>query len=210
MAASASGDELWVFNEDGRHLRTVDAFTGTTLYTFSYDGEGHLVGITDRDDRTTTIQRDAGGDATAVVAPGGARTELDVNSAGYATQIRDSAGQGTNLTYDAEGLLTQMTDRRGAQHSFSYDGDGRLTQDDGPAGHSLTLDRTEQTGGATVTVTSGAGRQTVYSITKQQDGDIEQTRTDFSGATSTLVRQLDGTRILTTPDGMTLEGGVHG
>ena len=97
-----------------------------------------------------------------------------------------------------------MVDRRGAQHSYSYDADGRLTQDNGPAGHSLSLARTEQTGGATVTVTSGAGRQTIYQIVKQQDGDIEQTRTAPSGATSTLVRKPDGTRILTTPDGMTL------
>lgn len=204
VAASANGDQLWVFDDEGRHLRTVDAFTGVTLYTFSYDGGGHLSGITDRDGRTTTIQRDPNGDPAAIVAPGGARTELDVNADGYAAEIRDSAGHPTDLTYDSAGLLTHMVDRRGANHSFTYDGEGRLTEDDGPAGHSLTLARTEQTGSATVTVTSGAGRQTTYEITKQQDGDIEQTRTDPSGATSSLLRKPDGTRILTLANGTTV------
>ncbi|HET6898606.1 MAG TPA: RHS repeat-associated core domain-containing protein, partial [Vicinamibacteria bacterium] len=188
--------------EEGRHLRTLDAFTGTTLYTFNYDGDGHLIGVTDRDGRTTTIQRNASG--LVIVAPGGAQTEMDVNGAGYASQIRDSAGHASTFTYDGGGLLTHMADRRGGQHSFSYDADGFLTQDDGPAGHSLTLARTEQAGGATVTVTSGAGRQTVYQITENQNGDIQQTRTTPSGAVSTLLRKRDGTRILTTANGMTL------
>jgi RHS repeat-associated protein len=201
VTTSRDGSELWVFDGDGRHKRTLDPVTGTTLYTFSYDSAGRLVGVTDRDNRTTTVERTSDGRASAIVAPGGARTELDVNGAGYATQIRDSRGAATNLTYDSGGLLTKLVDRRGGVHDFTYDGDGRLTDDGGPAGHSLHFARDEQVDQSTVTKTTGEGRQTTYVTERKANGSIEQTRTDPSGAVTKLVRQPDGTRVLTDPNG---------
>ncbi len=61
VVASEDGTELWVFDEEGRHLTTVDTVTGTILYTFNYDGAGRLIGVVDRDNRTTAIQRAADG-----------------------------------------------------------------------------------------------------------------------------------------------------
>ena len=136
----ADGDEVWVFDDEGRHTRTVDTLTGTTLYTFSYDGEGRLIGVTDRDNRATAIERDANGQATAIVAPGGARTELDVNAGGLCDRdprLRRAPRPSSPTTRG--GLMTKLVDRRGGQHTFAYDGDGRLTDDDGPSGRSLTL-----------------------------------------------------------------------
>jgi RHS repeat-associated protein len=201
VAASEDGTELWAFDEEGRHTKTVDAVTGTTLYTFTYDSAGRLIAVVDRDNRMTVIVRDGSGKPTAIVAPGGARTELDVNANGYATQIRDSAGVPTQLSYSAGGLLTNMTDRRGGQHSFSYNGDGLLTQDDGPGASVLNFTRNEQLDDITVTKTTGAGRQTTYRTRRLANGDVEQTQTLPSGGVNKLVRKPDGTRILTAPDG---------
>jgi RHS repeat-associated protein len=201
LATSADGREIWAFNSEGRHTRTVDALSGTVLYSFTYDGEGRLTGVVDRDNRTTVIERDGNGKATAVVAPGGARTELDVNAAGYATEIRDSGGAPTKLTYDAGGLMTKLVDRRGGQHTFAYDADGRLTTDNGPSGHSLTFTRDEQLDDTTVTKTTGAGRQTTYRTRRLNNGDVEQTTTGPTGAITTLLRKSDGSTVATDADG---------
>ena len=157
--------------------------------------------MVDRDNRATEIERDANGQATAIVAPGGARTELDVNAGGYATEIRDSAGAATELSYDAGGLMTELVDRRGGQHTFDYDGDGRLTGDDGPSGRNLTFTRAGDTGDTTVTKTTAAGRQTLYRTRLLADGGVEQTLTDPAGGVTTQLRKPDGTRVLTKADG---------
>src|SRR5690606_18067770 len=65
--ATEDGTEFYRFDPNGRHLSTVDAFTGTEKYVFAYDSAGRLASITDVDGLTTTIERDASGTATAVV-----------------------------------------------------------------------------------------------------------------------------------------------
>src|SRR5205823_3617877 len=41
--ASEDGREVYVFDGHGRHVRTVDAFTGGIRYQFAYDGAGRLL-----------------------------------------------------------------------------------------------------------------------------------------------------------------------
>ncbi|MCL6615035.1 MAG: hypothetical protein K6U03_10565, partial [Firmicutes bacterium] len=60
------GSLIYCFDANGRHLRTVDAFTGATIYTFRYDEKGLLVGIEDVDGNLTTIERDFLGNPTAI------------------------------------------------------------------------------------------------------------------------------------------------
>ena len=43
------GSGGWEFGADGRHRRTVDGVTGTTIRRFTYDGAGRLTSIVDRD-----------------------------------------------------------------------------------------------------------------------------------------------------------------
>ncbi len=73
---SEDGTVVYQFNRTGRHLRTVDALTGTTRYSFGYDSAGRLTSITEKtgaaagDVLVTTITRDSAGKATGIVAPG--------------------------------------------------------------------------------------------------------------------------------------------
>ena len=66
--ASKDGRQLYRFNANGRHLSTVDTLTKTVLYSFGYDSAGRLISITDADNNITTIERDASGNPTAIVA----------------------------------------------------------------------------------------------------------------------------------------------
>ena len=70
------GRSLYVFDPNGRHLRTVDTLTKATVLRFGYDGRGRLTSITDGDGDKTTIPRDANGMPTAIVAPYGQATTL--------------------------------------------------------------------------------------------------------------------------------------
>src|SRR4029434_10479534 len=95
--ASEDGAQIFRFDSTGRHLNTVNAFTGATLFQFAYDSDGQLAKITDASGNVTTIQRSAGGVPVAIVAP---------------------FGQRTTFTTDASGSLASITDPAGAAHSF--------------------------------------------------------------------------------------------
>jgi RHS repeat-associated protein len=168
---SQDGSQVFLFNHDGRHLKTLDALTGALRFQFGYDTAGHLVTVTDGDGNVTTIQRDAAGNPTAIVAPFGQTTTLTLDANGNLATITDPAGKATQLGYDPRGLLTTLTDPNGGVDSATYDTDGRLIHSVEPDGSSKTLTRQDHTaglygdqGGYIVTVTTGLGEQTVYYV----------------------------------------------
>ena len=116
---SEDGSEVYLFDSVGRHLRTVDALTGSTLLSFAYDNVGRLVSITDTDGNVTRIERAADGSATAIVAPGGQRTQLTVGTEGLGL-VRNPAGEATQLAYAPGGLLTTLTEPGGGVHRYEY------------------------------------------------------------------------------------------
>ena len=61
---STDGNELYRFNSSGRHLKTLNALTGATVYSFGYDAKGRLAQVTDGDGLITRIERDALGKPT--------------------------------------------------------------------------------------------------------------------------------------------------
>ena len=88
-----------MFDRKGKHLRTLDALTGAITLTFGYDPSGRLISMTDTDNNVTTIQRDAQGHPTAIIAPGQQTTALAVNPAGFLRSIANPAGETVSLTY---------------------------------------------------------------------------------------------------------------
>ena len=60
---SQDGSEVYQFNPQGRHLRTLDALTGVPLYTFAYDTAGRLTSELDNG-TTTSYSYDATGQLT--------------------------------------------------------------------------------------------------------------------------------------------------
>jgi YD repeat-containing protein len=61
LIAAEDGGKVFVFDESGRHRRTLDGLTGAVRHAFTDDSEGRLTAITDGDNRVTTIERDATG-----------------------------------------------------------------------------------------------------------------------------------------------------
>ncbi len=201
---SENGRQIFVFDDTGRQLATLDALTNGMLYNFTYDNEGHLSQIIDGAGNTTTIQHDGAGDPTAIIAPGGQRTTLTVDANGYLASISDPLGNTTRLTSTTDGLLTSLTTPNGALHQFSYDAEGLLTRDQGPDGTSTSLARIDGTGIFTVTVTTALGTTTSYVVEHLADGSSRQTRIDPGGAHTVITYGLDGSQTALYPDGSRL------
>jgi YD repeat-containing protein len=178
------GQQRWVFDGGGRHLRTEDIDEGTVLYSFAYDGGGLLTSVTDKDSLTTTIERDSSGEASAIVGPYGERTELAMNGDGWLSEVSRADGAHSFFTYqDAGGLLATMIDPRSGSHSFTFDADGRLASDTDAANKTQTLTRT-RSGRLDVHIdhATAEGRTTSYVVSSSEKS--ESTSTTHPDATT--------------------------
>lgn len=195
------GSEVYVFDHQGRHLRTENARTASTRYSFAYSA-GFLTSITDADGLVTTIERDTAGQATAVVSPTGQRTAFTPGPGSYLASVTNPALETTSFTYDSNGLLKTETDAAGVQHEFVYDAMGRLATDTRPANGSWTLDRIETATGTKVVMTSAEGRVSSKESRSGSAG-IEQTRisTDAAGLRGIATTDAAGTQTQAMPNG---------
>ncbi|MER2556000.1 MAG: PKD domain-containing protein [Candidatus Competibacter denitrificans] len=199
--ASRDGHQIYRFNAVGRHLSTVDALTGATLYTFAYDSDGRLIKLTDTDNNAITIERDGNGNPTALVAPFGQRTTLTVDGNGYLASVTNPAGEAYRMQYTADGLLTRFTDPRNNASQFTYDTLGRLQKDTNAAGGSQSLARTELGDSYTITRTTALNRSTGYSVEDLSTGDRRRKVVTPDGLEiQTLLGTNDSAKV-TKPDG---------
>ena len=87
LIADQTGSKLFVFDQNGRHQRTINALTGSEIYTFAYNLQGQLAAVADVFGNLTTIERDVDGKPIEIIAPGGQKTYLAVNGNGYLASI---------------------------------------------------------------------------------------------------------------------------
>ena len=202
LVPSSDGREIYVFDEYGKHLETIDGTTGVTLLTFTYDDEDRLIEIIDRHGRETTIERN-GQRLTAIVAPGNQRTSFQTDLDGKLTEVvgPDSATWG--MTYHADGLLATFTDPNEGIGRFTYNENGQLIGDRNPATALTAISVTRTDLRTTTTLTTAEGRATQYVVDRQPSGDILRTTIDPSGVQTTTLLKRDGGQIITSPDGTT-------
>jgi RHS repeat-associated protein len=201
LIPAEDGRELYVFDSEGRHLRTLDALTGAVLYQFAYDANGHVSQIQDVDGNITTVERDSDGNPTAIIGPTGQRTTLRLDPSGYLASITNPAGETESFGYTDGGLLTSLTDPRNGTHHFDYDTVGRLTRDENPAGGYQKLDRTQQARGFTVTETTAEGKTSNYQVEYLPTGVQERVDTLPCGCQTVTLIGPDGSRTTTEVDG---------
>lgn len=201
--ASEDGSELYIFSRSGRHLQTLHALTGTVLYEFAYDGNGHLLTITDGDGNFTTVTRNGSGNPTGIVGPYGQVTGFTQDTNGYLASVSNPAGETFTMDYTDDGLLTLFTDPRGNSSTFTYDALGRLTLDTNAANGFISLDRDTIGQPYTVTKTTAEGRTTTYEVDYDIFGNEIQTNTFPSGLQSEYTQGVDGSRVTVFPHGST-------
>ena len=203
LVSSEEGDEIYLFDSAGRHHGTLNALTDAIIYTFGYDGNGYLVSITDADANVTIIERDANGLPSAMVSPDGQRTSIGLDQNGYLQTLANPAGETHRMEYSADGLLTRYTDPRGQDAIYHYDALGRLIRDEAPNGGGWLLNRTDETNGYSVSMTSGEGRVSTYQVNALTTGDTQRTVTKPDGSIATALIKTDSERVITAADGST-------
>ena len=206
IIASEDGRKLSIFNGKGKHLRTLDAATGTVLYSFSYDEKGRLATVTDVDGLTTTVERDASGNATAIVAPNGDSTELTLDANGYLSSVANPAQETVELAYDQGGLLHSLTDPKNNTTRFPTTSWGALPRMRIRPVDSKRLShiRAREDFTATAAKNSGARKHRTRSRTSRTEVEPPH-NTDPSGLKTETISRTDGDRKVVTPDGTTLE-----
>ena len=107
------GGELYVFDANGLHRRTLDTLTGATLWQFTYDQRNLLAQMRDANGLVTRVEREVNGTPSGIVGPHGQRTTLTVDADGFLSRVTDPAGAATTLGYGAAGLLTSIQGPRG-------------------------------------------------------------------------------------------------
>ena len=211
--ASDDGAELYQFDGNGRHLRTLNTLTGAVRYQFSYDSNGRLAQISDGDGNTTTIERDSSGRPTVLVAPFGQRNSLSVDAQGYLASLTNPAGEAYQMSYSTEGLLTQFKDPRNQASTFNYDTLSRLLQDHNAAGGLTTLARSELSGGydveLTTALTSTVNTTDRYRYELLPSSDQRQINLLADGTRTETLIGTDSSYKTTLPDG-TLSNQLQG
>ncbi len=204
VVPAEDGSEVWIFDENGRHLETRHALTGATLRTFHYDGDGQLTSIVDGDGNVTTVHRDAAtGDPTAIEGPFGQTTDIAVGSDGWLASVTTPLGLSTSVTHDPGGLLTEVQGARpDATYRFGYDATGRLTSATDPGG-TTTLTNTPLYPGSEVTVETAEGRATVHGLHRNAAGDVVRETRYPDGTTDEIVQSPAGSVTHTAGNGTT-------
>ncbi len=192
--------EYYVFDPSGRHLRTVDPLTGSTIYSFGYDTTGLLTSITDRNGRVTAVERDASGNATAIVSPFGLRTRLAVDGGGLLSSVTDPSGHTTVVTMTSTGRLTDLRDSRGGNHVFTYDAAGRLQSDQNAEQAVQHVGVTTTDTSRVETLTSAAGRQESIATVTLPSGGVQFSSTNAAGLLTTNSTSTSGEITTRAPD----------
>lgn len=201
---SEGGGEVFVFDPEGRHLRTLDSLTGEALLRFFYDDQGLLVRVEDGDGNATRVERDAAGRAQAIMAPFGQRTALTLDAEGLLERVRNPQGEEVRLAYHPDGLLATLTDARQSSYRFTYDELGRLVHDQDPANGFKSLARTEAGTGYRVDLSTALARAFRYEVEKPAAGGKRRTVTGPSGLRATTDQETSGRRTVRGPDGAVL------
>jgi len=194
---------VYVFDANGRHLRTLDEGTGSVVYEFGYDSTGRLVSVKDGAGNTTAIER-SGSAPTAIVGPYGHRTALGVDANGYLSLVRAPDGATVRAQYDAGGLMTSFTGARGNTNRFTYGTGGLLMRDEDAAGAVLALADLSGGTGLATKVTNAVGAVTTFTTTADAAGRLSSvtqfadgTRTTMAGTSAfpDAVMEADGTKM---------------
>jgi RHS repeat-associated protein len=126
---SDDGSVLWEFDPNGRHLRTLDAFTRHELLRFDYTSTGRVAAVRIEDRPPVTIDYgsiiaiDAWGTSTRITRDGEYSSSVEY--------VRDGSTEAYGTTFTTEGLLRALRTPRvdDADFEFDYDLEGRLESD---------------------------------------------------------------------------------
>ncbi len=211
---SEDGSEIYVFDQNGRHLSTLDSLTGGTEWTFAYDTNSLVVTMTDAAGLVTRIQRNGAGQPTAIVGPYGHTTTLGVDANGFLNAVSNPADETTTMTSTTNGLLSSITGPLGDTYTLNYDSLGHVMQISDPLGGGWTDTRTEvgplpdMSYEANIACVNSLGDTRARDMNLGTDGDTTVAFYDGTNVTEGSTLTPDGNETFGLSDGATAYFGV--
>jgi RHS repeat-associated protein len=123
----------YLFDEKGRHARTIDVTSGITLTTFEYDKAGQLSAMKDQFGNRILIHRDENEQVTSIQAPFGQVTTLDVDDNQDLRSVEYEDGSSQWFTY-VNSLMTEQKKPNGNIFYRAFNEHGRIIQSRDPEG----------------------------------------------------------------------------
>ncbi len=189
---SEDGNELFQFNSDGKHLKTINALTNADKYVFGYDAAGRLITVTDGDGNITTIERNGTGDPTGILSPYNQLTALTRDANNYLSALTNPANETNQFTYTTDGLMLTKKDALNNQNTFMYDSFGRLLRDDDAATGFQSLTRSVLGNSYIITRDTSLNRTSNFKVETLPNGDIKNTNTSPDGTQSVKTEGANG------------------
>lgn len=190
---SEDNREIYVFNEAGRHERTLNALSGATLFEFQYDSRGRIQSVVDADGNRLWIERNENEALITLTAPFGQNTWLVLNRNGYALGVINPLTEKYVFEYDPQGLMQQMMDPCLFESEYNYDALGLLQGETDASGGSITLERLATAQIQCVTQTSAEGVVDIHEILNLPSGGKKIiNRQGCCGPFVEVVNQTDG------------------
>jgi RHS repeat-associated protein len=141
---------------------TAIVYPDDTRDTFSYDGNGNMTGLTDREGNSWSLTYNTRGQITKITNPAGGISEWgyndvdatvlwaedsDTGRSDYTydalkrlTRIDFPDGSSMEYAYDANDQITSIRNGNGHTVTFTYDGNGNMTKSTGPDGKFVQAD----------------------------------------------------------------------
>ncbi|MBN8540430.1 MAG: PKD domain-containing protein [Deltaproteobacteria bacterium] len=202
--ANEDSTEIFVFDQSGKHLRTLFAETRTVKYSFEYEGD-RLIATIDSDGNRTSITRNGSGEPSAIVSPYGQTFSLVIDGSAESerlSRITYPTGESYQVEYDSFGMMTKFVKPRGGEYTFTYNLRNRLIGETDPAGGSQTIGSTYRSTAEGNLFTWGyqqARTGSTYSTTYKGDETSRSASYD-SGLSSIANPNLVLSNSIATPD----------
>lgn len=206
--ASSSGRSVYIFDEDGRHLSTVDSTSGLPVFSFEYDRDGQLVCVTDSKNNKTSILYDEFG-CSKVVSSTGHETTLSLSKAGFLENVETPGGRSFKFEYGESGLLLSSTSPEGNRKEYNYDRLGRLVEHKNAAGGVMKLESVKTDKGIIVTRTSPNGGKCQFAWEKLTQFKTKRSCTCCDGTSSSAIFDKEQDYTMVSEDGTITELNVQ-
>ncbi|MDX2013471.1 MAG: carboxypeptidase regulatory-like domain-containing protein, partial [Myxococcaceae bacterium] len=200
---SEDGNQVYVFDASGRHLRTLETLTGTPIWRFGWDASGRLASVTDRNGDVTTVLRDAQGRFSGLRAQDGQVTQATLDTQGRVTALTDAANRTVRIAWNSRGQPATWEDEERGLTRFEYDDNGRLVSETDANGGVKTVGRDETKSGYTVSYRSPEGRLTRYEVS--ESGRFRLYTNTFPDGLQTVSRASGGRETTFFPDGTVVD-----
>lgn len=189
IVSSSDATEVFVFDQQGKHLQTLFAKTGQIKWQFNYNVNNQLTSISDLNLNTIQITRNSNGQASQITGPYGQIYNVTMDSSGYLQRIT----QPTNEVYQMEstntGLITKFIKPKGNFSVMAYNSDGTLLQD-------------TDTDGATIALSVDADNKHILTSAMGRKQTLLQESLPWTLSSSKLtIEKTDGSKVETLKNG---------